>query len=120
MAPAPNGWTGSSGSTASGRTRPWCGPRTATAGSIGEVAQYGDVYRYCYVRGPAGVVIGLVEELGRTDTSDGAAGCYGTVFRKIDGSSKVLDASTPCPLVKSFVSFPAQSAIGAPLTESGW
>jgi catechol 2,3-dioxygenase-like lactoylglutathione lyase family enzyme len=31
---------------------------------VGEVAQYGDVYRYCYVRGPAGIVIGLVEELG--------------------------------------------------------
>ena len=30
---------------------------------VGEVAQYGEIYRYCYVRGPAGVVIGLVEEL---------------------------------------------------------
>ena len=30
---------------------------------VGEVAQYGDSYRYCYVRGPDGVVIGLVEEL---------------------------------------------------------
>ena len=30
---------------------------------VGEVAQYGDNYRYCYVRGPAGVIIGLVEEL---------------------------------------------------------
>ncbi len=30
---------------------------------VGEVAQYGDIYRYCYVRGPDGVVIGLVEEL---------------------------------------------------------
>ena len=30
---------------------------------VGEVAQYGDVYRYCYVRGPAGIIIGLVEEL---------------------------------------------------------
>ena len=30
---------------------------------VGEVAQYEDVYRYCYVRGPAGVVIGLVEDL---------------------------------------------------------
>jgi catechol 2,3-dioxygenase-like lactoylglutathione lyase family enzyme len=31
---------------------------------VGEVAQYGETYRYCYVRGPAGVIIGLVEELG--------------------------------------------------------
>src|SRR3954466_5539480 len=30
---------------------------------VGEVAQYGDIYRYCYVRGPAGIIIGLVEEL---------------------------------------------------------
>jgi len=30
---------------------------------VGEVAQYEDIYRYCYVRGPAGVIIGLVEEL---------------------------------------------------------
>ena len=30
---------------------------------VGEVAAYGDIYRYCYVRGPAGIFIGLVEEL---------------------------------------------------------
>ncbi|HEX5954604.1 MAG TPA: VOC family protein [Solirubrobacterales bacterium] len=30
---------------------------------VGEVAQYEDIYRYCYVRGPAGVIIGLAEEL---------------------------------------------------------
>jgi catechol 2,3-dioxygenase-like lactoylglutathione lyase family enzyme len=30
---------------------------------VGEVARYRDTSRYCYVRGPAGVVIGLVEEL---------------------------------------------------------
>ncbi|HEX5617256.1 MAG TPA: VOC family protein [Solirubrobacteraceae bacterium] len=31
---------------------------------VGKVAQFEDVYRYGYVRGPAGVIIGLVEELG--------------------------------------------------------
>jgi catechol 2,3-dioxygenase-like lactoylglutathione lyase family enzyme len=31
---------------------------------VGELAQYEDVYLYGYVRGPAGVIIGLVEELG--------------------------------------------------------
>jgi catechol 2,3-dioxygenase-like lactoylglutathione lyase family enzyme len=31
---------------------------------VGVVAQYGDTYRYCYVRGPDGIIIGLVEELG--------------------------------------------------------
>ena len=30
---------------------------------VGEVAQYENFYRYCYVRGPEGVVIGLVEKL---------------------------------------------------------
>ena len=30
---------------------------------VGEVAQYGDIYRYCDVRGPDGIIIGLVEEL---------------------------------------------------------
>jgi catechol 2,3-dioxygenase-like lactoylglutathione lyase family enzyme len=31
---------------------------------VGEVAQYEDIYRYCYVRGPDGIVIGLAEEIG--------------------------------------------------------
>lgn len=30
---------------------------------VGELTQYEDYCRYCYVRGPAGVIIGLVEEL---------------------------------------------------------
>ncbi|NUT49206.1 MAG: VOC family protein [Saccharothrix sp.] len=30
---------------------------------VGELAQYEDYCRYAYVRGPAGVIIGLVEEL---------------------------------------------------------
>jgi len=30
---------------------------------VGQVTQYEDIYRYCYVRGPAGVIIGLIEEL---------------------------------------------------------
>jgi catechol 2,3-dioxygenase-like lactoylglutathione lyase family enzyme len=31
---------------------------------VGEVAQYEDMYRYAYIRGPEGIIIGLVEELG--------------------------------------------------------
>ena len=31
---------------------------------VGELAQYEDVYRLCYVRGPEGIVVGLAEELG--------------------------------------------------------
>ena len=30
---------------------------------VGEVVQYQDVYRLCYIRGPEGVLIGLAEEL---------------------------------------------------------
>ncbi len=31
---------------------------------VGEVVQYQDVYRLCYIRGPGGLLIGLAEELG--------------------------------------------------------
>jgi catechol 2,3-dioxygenase-like lactoylglutathione lyase family enzyme len=32
---------------------------------VGEVVQYEDVYRLCYIRGPEGLLIGLAEELRR-------------------------------------------------------
>jgi predicted enzyme related to lactoylglutathione lyase len=38
--------------------------RTHGAELVGEIAQYEDMYRLCFVRGPEGVVIGLAEELG--------------------------------------------------------
>ena len=31
---------------------------------VGEVVQYEDSYRLCYIRGPEGLLIGLAEELG--------------------------------------------------------
>ena len=31
---------------------------------VGEIAQYEDVYRLCFVRGPEGIMIGLAEKLG--------------------------------------------------------
>jgi catechol 2,3-dioxygenase-like lactoylglutathione lyase family enzyme len=31
---------------------------------VGEVVQYQDAYRLCYIRGPEGLLIGLAEELG--------------------------------------------------------
>jgi catechol 2,3-dioxygenase-like lactoylglutathione lyase family enzyme len=31
---------------------------------VGEVVQYEDTYRLCYIRGPEGILIGLAEELG--------------------------------------------------------
>ena len=30
---------------------------------VGEIAQYEDIYRLCFVRGPEGIVIGLAERL---------------------------------------------------------
>ena len=30
---------------------------------VGEIAQYEDIYRLCFVRGPEGIIIGLAEEL---------------------------------------------------------
>ncbi|HEU5106107.1 MAG TPA: VOC family protein [Solirubrobacterales bacterium] len=30
---------------------------------VGEIAQYEDIYRLCFVRGPEGIVVGLAEEL---------------------------------------------------------
>lgn len=32
---------------------------------VGEVVQYEDAYRLCYIRGPEGLLIGLAEELGK-------------------------------------------------------
>lgn len=32
---------------------------------VGEIAQYGDIYRLCFLRGPEGIIIGLAEELNR-------------------------------------------------------
>jgi catechol 2,3-dioxygenase-like lactoylglutathione lyase family enzyme len=31
---------------------------------VGEIVNYQDVYRLCYVRGPGGLLVGLAEELG--------------------------------------------------------
>jgi len=32
---------------------------------VGEVVQYKDLYRLCYIRGPEGLLIGLAEEIGQ-------------------------------------------------------
>lgn len=38
--------------------------RTHGAELVGEVSQYEDSYRLCYLRGPEGIVVALAEELG--------------------------------------------------------
>jgi hypothetical protein len=37
--------------------------RARGAELVGEVAQYEDSYRLCFVRGPEGVIVGLAEQL---------------------------------------------------------
>jgi predicted enzyme related to lactoylglutathione lyase len=32
---------------------------------VGEVVQYEQAYRLCYIRGPEGILLGLAEELGQ-------------------------------------------------------
>ena len=39
------------------------GLRARGAELIGEVAQYEDSYRLCFLRGPEGIIIGLAEQL---------------------------------------------------------
>jgi catechol 2,3-dioxygenase-like lactoylglutathione lyase family enzyme len=39
------------------------GLRAHGAELVGEVAQYEDKYRLCYMRGPAGIIVALAEEL---------------------------------------------------------
>jgi predicted enzyme related to lactoylglutathione lyase len=34
------------------------------AGLVGELEQYEDSYRLCYVRGPEGILVALAEQLG--------------------------------------------------------
>ena len=40
------------------------GLRRCGAELVGDVLRYGDTYRLCYVRGPAGIIIELAERLG--------------------------------------------------------
>jgi catechol 2,3-dioxygenase-like lactoylglutathione lyase family enzyme len=40
------------------------GLRAHGAELVGEVVQYQDSYRLCYVRGPAGIIVALAEQLG--------------------------------------------------------
>lgn len=37
---------------------------------VGEVVQFGDVYRLCYIRGIEGLLIGLAEQLGDTTATE--------------------------------------------------
>jgi predicted enzyme related to lactoylglutathione lyase len=38
--------------------------RTHGAELLGEVARYEDLFRLCYLRGPAGIIVALAERIG--------------------------------------------------------
>jgi predicted enzyme related to lactoylglutathione lyase len=38
--------------------------RTHGAELLGEVARYEDLFRLCYLRGPAGIIVALAEQIG--------------------------------------------------------
>jgi catechol 2,3-dioxygenase-like lactoylglutathione lyase family enzyme len=40
------------------------GLKSRGAELVGELEQYKDIYRLCYVRGPAGIIVELAEEIG--------------------------------------------------------
>jgi predicted enzyme related to lactoylglutathione lyase len=37
---------------------------------VGEIAQYEDIYRLCFLRGPEGIIIGLAEQLSNKSVTD--------------------------------------------------
>lgn len=37
---------------------------------VGEVTQYEDMYRLCYLRGPEGIIVALAEQLGNKSVTD--------------------------------------------------
>ena len=41
---------------------------------VGEIAQYEEVYRLCFVRGPEGIIIGLAEQLNQASADAAEAG----------------------------------------------
>jgi catechol 2,3-dioxygenase-like lactoylglutathione lyase family enzyme len=41
---------------------------------VGEVVQYEDIYRLCYMRGPAGIIVSLAEELPKHSPASGKPG----------------------------------------------
>ena len=41
---------------------------------VGEVVNYGDVYRLCYIRGPEGILIGLAQQLGQQTSRENPVG----------------------------------------------
>jgi catechol 2,3-dioxygenase-like lactoylglutathione lyase family enzyme len=41
---------------------------------VGEVVQYENMYRLCYIRGPEGILIGLAQQLGQRNSRENPLG----------------------------------------------
>jgi hypothetical protein len=41
---------------------------------VGEVVQYENMYRLCYIRGPEGILIGLAQQLGQQTARENPIG----------------------------------------------
>jgi predicted enzyme related to lactoylglutathione lyase len=44
--------------------------RSHGAELVGEIAQYENIYRLCFLRGPEGIIIGLAEQLSNKSASN--------------------------------------------------
>jgi predicted enzyme related to lactoylglutathione lyase len=48
--------------------------RSRGAKLVGEVVQYQNIYRLCYIRGPEGILIGLAQQLGKQTSRENPMG----------------------------------------------
>lgn len=60
--------------------------RQRAAALVGDVVQYEDSYRLCYIRGPEGLLIGPAQELGRQNAGADAKGWDAVIGRLENGS----------------------------------
>jgi hypothetical protein len=63
--------------------------RAHAAELLGEVARYENVFRLCYLRGRAGIIVALAEQIGESEPADGRRACLAA---QRDGPSPAADA----------------------------
>lgn len=90
---------------------------------VGEVAQYADAYRYGYVRGPEGVILGLVEELRSPRPAEGEPGDQPSDTQVFAGLP-VRDLAAALAWYATFFGRPADELVGEEamwqVSESTW
>ena len=62
--------------------------RAHGAEPIGEITQYEDKYRLCYIRGPEGIIVALAEQLGQSVPA------WAQVERRLTGSKRASEWDT--------------------------